>query len=226
MSRQMGEEPGARGLAAVYRRLRRRFGPAGWWPAETPFEVAVGAILVQNTSWANAERALDSLRRAGCLSFETLARLPAARIATLIRSSGTYQVKARRLRAFLDFLGETYGGRLEAMRGENPWAARARLLEVHGIGRETADAIALYAAGLPLFVVDAYTRRIFTRLGLLDGRAGYDEAQRFFMDRLPADPALFNDYHAQIVRLGKDVCRRRPHCAVCPLEPLCPKRGV
>lgn len=216
----------AASLAGIYRRLVRRFGHAGWWPGETPFEVCLGAILVQNTSWTNVERALDGLRRAGRLSYAGLKDLSAARIAPLIRPSGTYRVKAARLRAFLDFLGEAYGGRAEAMRAEDPWVLRRRLLAVHGIGRETADSIVLYAAGGPLFVVDAYTRRIFFRLGLLDGRRDYDRAQRFFMERLPADAALFNDYHAQIVRLGKDVCRPRPRCGACPLDAVCPKRGV
>jgi endonuclease III related protein len=214
-------------LRAIYRRLVRHFGPAGWWPGETPFEVCLGAILVQNTSWTNVERALECVRGAGRLSFEGLSALSAARIAALIRPSGTFRVKAARVRAFLDFLGSAYGGRVEAMRAEDPWVLRRRLLGVHGIGPETADSIALYAAGQPLFVVDAYTRRAFTRLGLLPSVAlGYDEVQRFFMDRLPRDAALFNDYHAQIVRLGKEICRPRPRCGACPLETVCPKRGV
>ena len=214
-------------LRAIYRRLVRHFGPAGWWPGETPFEVCLGAILVQNTSWTNVERALECVRGAGRLSFEGLSALSAARIAALIRPSGTFRVKAVRVRAFLDFLGSAYGGRVEAMRAEDPWVLRRRLLGVHGIGPETADSIALYAAGQPLFVVDAYTRRAFTRLGLLQsGALGYDEVQRFFMDRLPRDAALFNDYHAQIVRLGKEICRPRPRCGACPLETICPKRGV
>jgi len=214
-------------LRAIYRRLVRHFGPAGWWPGETPFEVCLGAILVQNTSWTNVERALECVRGAGRLSFEGLSALSAARMAALIRPSGTFRVKAARVRAFLDFLGSSYGGRVEAMRAEDPWVLRRRLLGVHGIGPETADSIALYAAGQPLFVVDAYTRRAFTRLGLLpSGALRYDEVQRFFMDRLPRDAALFNDYHAQIVRLGKEICRPRPRCGACPLETICPKRGV
>jgi endonuclease-3 related protein len=213
-------------LRAIYRRLVRRFGPADWWPGETPFEVCLGAILVQNTSWTNVERALERLRRAGRLSFAGLSPLSVSRIASLIRPSGAFRVKASRVRAFLDFLGSAYRGRVEAMRAEDPWVLRGRLLGVHGIGPETADSIALYAAGQPLFVVDAYTRRIFTRLGLLGRGLGYDDVQRFFMDRLPGDAALFNDYHAQLVRLGKEVCRPRPRCGECPLEAVCRKRGV
>jgi endonuclease III related protein len=215
-----------RRLLGVYRRLRQRFGAAGWWPAETPFEVCLGAILVQNTSWGNVERALERVRAAGRLSYQGLSGLTEARIGALVRPSGTYRVKARRIRAFLDFLGVAYGGRVEAMRGEDPAELRRRLLAVHGIGRETADSIVLYAAGLPLFVVDAYTRRVFSRLGLLAPGLAYDEVQRFFMDRLPGDAALFNDYHAQIVTLAKEICRPRPRCGECPLEVLCPKRGI
>jgi len=148
------------------------------------------------------------------------------RLAALIRPSGYYRVKARRLRAFLDFLAAEYGGRVAGMAGEDPRRLRDRLLGVPGIGRETADSIILYAAGLPLFVVDAYTRRVFARLGLVRGNEPYDELQRFFMTRLPRDPALYNDYHAQVVRLGKDICRPQPRCADCPLAAVCPRRGV
>ena len=210
----------------MYRRLRRHFGHAGWWPGETPFEVCVGAILTQNTSWANVEKALDVLRRGRRLSYEGLRSLPPSRIAPLIRSSGYYNVKARRVKAFVDFLGREYGGRAERMAGEDPWALRGRLLTVRGIGRETADSIVLYAAGLPLFVVDAYTRRVFGRLGLLRGDEAYDDVQGLFMKRLPPDVALYNDYHAQIVTLGRDVCRPRPRCGACPLDGTCTRRGV
>jgi len=213
-------------LLAIYRTLRRRFGAADWWPGESVFEVCVGAILTQNTAWTNVERALGSLRARGLLSYAALRPLPASRIGLLIRSSGTYNVKARRLAAFLRFLGREYRGSVTAMARERPERLRERLLSVHGIGRETADSIALYAAGAPVFVVDAYTRRIFSRLGLISGREEYDEIQRFFMWELPRDAALYNDYHAQIVRLAKDVCRPRPRCAECPLENLCEKRGV
>jgi endonuclease III related protein len=213
-------------LLGVYRRLRYRHGHAGWWPGETPFEVCVGAILVQNTSWANVERTLAALRARALLSFEGLDGFSAPRLAPLLRSSGTFRVKARRLRAFLDFLGVRYGGRVEGMRAEDPLELRHGLLLVSGIGPETADSIALYAAGKPVFVVGAYTRRVFTRLGLLRGRRSYDDVQRYLMDRLPRDAGLYGDYHAQLVRLGKDHCRTRPRCAGCPLDDLCPKRGV
>ncbi len=215
-----------RDVVDVYRILLRRRGPTGWWPGETPFEVCLGAILTQNTAWTNVEKALSNLRARGMLSFEALVSLPVEQLAPLLRPSGYFNVKARRLKAFLAFLGEEFGGRVEALTGEDPLRLRARLLEVDGIGRETADSIVLYAAGLPLFVVDAYTRRIFSRLGYLAGDEDYDEIQRFFRERLPRDAALFNDYHAQIVLLGKDVCRTKPRCNVCPLERRCRKRGV
>jgi endonuclease-3 related protein len=213
-------------LLRVYGRLRDRYGPAGWWPGESSFEVCVGAILVQNTAWVNVERTLVSLRRRGLLSFEALDRRPPSRLAPLLRSSGTFRVKARRLRAFLDFLGAEYGGQVEGMRAERPEALRRKLLAVPGIGPETADSIALYAAGKPLFVVDAYTRRVFSRLGLLRGDLPYAEVQQFVEERLPRDTDLYNDYHAQLVRLGQEACRPRPRCAECPLDDLCPKQGV
>jgi endonuclease III related protein len=209
-------------LLRVYRRLRAKFGHAGWWPGDSPFEVCVGAILVQNTAWVNVERTLRSLRARGLLSYEALSRLPVSRLAPLLRSSGTFRVKARRLRAFLDFLGAEWGGRAGAMRAEEPLRLREKLLRVHGVGPETADSIALYAAGHPLFVVDAYTRRFFSRLGLLHGREPYDDVRRFFEGRLPRDAGLYGDFHAQVVRLAKDICRPRPRCPECPLEGVCP----
>ena len=214
------------GLHDLYDRLRRRYGPAGWWPGDSRFEVCLGAILTQNTSWSNVEKALNAVRAAGRLSYEGLASLSPRRMAALIRASGCYNVKARRVAAFLEFLGREYDGRVGAMACEEPLALRGKLLAVKGVGRETADAIVLYAAGLPLFVVDAYTRRVFERLGVLGGGESYDEVQRVFMDGLPLDAALFNDFHAQIVRLAKDVCRARPECAECALAGLCPRVGV
>ena len=214
------------GLLSVYSRLHRSYGHAAWWPARTAFEVCVGAILTQNTAWSNVEKALAVLRRHGLLSHAKLRPVPLYRLGLLIRSSGVFRIKARRLRAFLDFLHHEYGGRVARMRRESPDVLRRKLLAVHGIGPETADSIALYAARQPLFVVDAYTRRIFTRLGVLEGGESYDAVQRVFMDALPRDVGLYNDYHAQIVRLAKEVCRVRPRCALCPLTRVCPKRGV
>ena len=217
---------GTLSLDEVYRRLRAARGPAGWWPARSAFEVCLGAILVQNTAWSNVEKSLAALRARGLMSFEAMRGLPAEELAPIIRSSGCFNVKARRLRAFLDFQEKEYGGRVRKMAREEPWTLRARLLAVPGIGRETADSIALYAAGLPLFVIDAYTRRVFSRLGLVRGDEPYDVLQRVFMEALPAEAALYNDYHAQVVILAKDVCRARPACGVCPLGEVCPRHGV
>ena len=214
-------------LSDVYRRLERHRGPAGWWPGESAFEVCLGAILVQNTAWAGAARALDVLRSRGLLSYDALREMPASDIAPLIRSSGCFNVKARRVRAFLDFLGREHGGRVEAMSKQSAGVLRGKLLAVPGIGRETADCIALYAAGLAVFVVDAYTRRVFVRLGAIRGDEPYDVVQRVFMKALPSDAGLFGDYHAQVVLLAKDLCRaRRPACASCPLADVCPRVGV
>jgi endonuclease III related protein len=214
------------GLVTVYERLRRRFGHAGWWPARSPFEVCLGAILTQNTAWPNVEKALGALRARRWLSYRALQGRPAADLAPVLRSAGTYRVKARRVAAFVEFLGSAYRGRVEGMAGQDAGVLRRQLLAVHGIGRETADAIALYAAGRPLFVIDAYTRRVFSRLGRVSGTEPYDALQRYFMDGLPRSAPLYNDYHAQIVRLAKDHCRARPRCGGCPLEDLCPKHGV
>jgi endonuclease-3 related protein len=214
-------------LLDVYRCLRERFGHAGWWPARTPFEVCVGAILVQGTAWANVESALSVLRAEGLLEFERLHRTPAERLAPLIRSSGFYRVKASRLRAFLEFVHSEYGGQVEAMSSEEPGVLRRKLLAVAGIGRETADSIVLYAAGLPLFVVDAYTRRVFSRLGVVRGTEPYDALQELFMSRLPPDAALYNAFHAPVVTLAKDVClARRPRCGLCPLAETCVRVGL
>ncbi len=213
-------------LLAIYERLRRAYGPACWWPGRTRLEVCLGAILTQNTAWSNVERTLRGLRARRLLSFRALDALPASRLAPLLRSSGTFRVKARRVRAFLDLLGREYGGRVGRMAHQEPMRLRRQLLGVPGIGPETADAITLYAAGHPVFVVDAYTRRVFERLGMLRGGESYDAVQAFCERRLPRDAALFNDYHAQLVRLAKEACRRRPLCGRCPIEPLCEKRGV
>jgi endonuclease III related protein len=213
-------------LRGVYDRLYRAHGPLGWWPAQSPLEVCIGAILVQNTGWAGAALAIDALRQRDLLVFERLTALSEDELAELIRPAGTFRVKARRLRALLDYVGRRFGGDVSAMSAQDAATLRAELLQVHGIGRETADCIVLYAAGLPVFVIDAYTRRVFSRLGLVRGDEPYDELQRFAMDRLPLETPLFNDFHAQIVEVGKRFCRARPRCAGCPLEAGCPRSGV
>jgi endonuclease-3 related protein len=186
----------------------------------------VGAILTQNTAWSNAARALAGLRERGLLELEPLLALEHTALEELLRPAGTFRVKARRLRAFLGFVREELGGRVETLERGDARAWRRRLLQVQGIGPETADAILLYAAQRPVFVVDAYTRRICARLGLTAPDASYQELQSLFTSRLRPDAALFNDYHAQLVRLAKQACRAQPLCPRCPLVDLCPRRGL
>jgi endonuclease III related protein len=209
-------------LMTIYARLGERYGPQHWWPGETPYEVAVGAILTQSTAWTNVARAIANLKEAGVLSPAAMDALPLERLEELIRPSGYYHAKARKLKAFLALLAEEFDGdlaRLWALPGPE---LRGRLLATYGIGPETADSICLYAAGAPCFVVDAYTRRVFARLGLVDEPVTYDELRALFTDKLPPDVALFNEYHALIVRHGKEVCQKRPRCAGCVLADLCP----
>ncbi|MFQ5680975.1 MAG: endonuclease III domain-containing protein [Candidatus Omnitrophota bacterium] len=211
-------------LRSYYKKLYACFGPQHWWPGETPFEVTVGAILTQNTSWSNVRRAIDNLKSDRSLSPQRMHKMPLRRLARLIRPAGYFNVKARRLKNFLDFLFVAYQGDLQRMfRGRDGRRRRIRrlreeLLSLNGIGEETADSIILYAAGMPIFVVDAYTRRIFSRHGIIEPQASYREIQDVFMDALPADSRLFNEFHALIVRLGKEFCRKnKPRCQECPL---------
>ena len=203
----------------IYRRLDAAYGDQRWWPGETPFEVAVGAILTQNTAWPNVEKAIANLKEAGLLDPAKLAALPAPAVAPLIKPAGYYNVKAGRLRRFLDFLFEEYDGDVAAMAQEALVTIRPKLLAVRGIGPETADSILLYACGLPTFVVDAYTYRVLRRHGLADDAATYDELKELFESNLEADVRLYNQYHALLVRAGRERCRRRePLCEGCPLE--------
>ena len=198
------------------------YGPQRWWPGETALEIIVGAILTQSAAWTNVEKALSNLTAAGVLSPEGLRTLAEDQLAALIRPSGYFNAKASKLKAFVALLDERYGGDLDRMLGSPVDELRAALLTTHGIGPETADSILLYAAGRPLFVIDAYARRTFSRLGLLPESDSYHGWQRLFMTALPSDASLFNEYHALIVRHGKGVCRRRPMCARCPLAAVCP----
>ena len=208
-------------LLAIFRRLYKHFGPLRWWPAETPFEIMVGAILTQNTAWTNVEKAIAGLKGAGLLEPEALLAADPDLVRRLIRPSGYYNQKTERILDFARFLLDKPGrGSIAALAREDTAALRRRLLALRGIGPETADSILLYALGHPVFVIDAYTRRIFSRLGLISPAAGYGEIQEYFTRRLPADRKLYNEFHAQIVYLGKDYCRRRPRCEACPLSPL------
>jgi endonuclease-3 related protein len=207
-------------LIKIYRLLLNQFGPQHWWPADTPFEVCVGAILTQNTAWHNVERAIINLKNNGLLSPRGLKNIAVEDLARYIKPAGYFNVKARRLKAFIDILWSEFQGSLEVMFSRDLATLRGILLEVPGIGPETADSILLYAGGYPIFVIDAYTKRIFSRhqLGPKDNR--YEEWQRYFMEHLAPDTALFNEYHALLVRLGKDFCRKNPRCLECPLHVL------
>ncbi len=209
-------------LQAMYRALRAAFGHQGWWPGRSRFEVIVGAILTQNTNWRNVEKAIANLRAAGVLSPGAIRDLPQAELARLIRPAGYFNVKARRLAAFVRWLEEECGGNLDRMFARPLAPLREALLSVRGIGPETADSILLYAGQKPSFVVDAYTWRVLTRHGLVPEETSYDEMKAVFEENLPADTPLFNDFHAQIVRVGKEFCRKtEPRCeAGCPLAPF------
>ncbi len=212
-------------LVEAYERLLERYGPQGWWPGETPFEVIVGAILTQSTAWVNVEKALESMKRNGCWSFEAIAALPTDELAQVIRSSGYYNAKARKLQAFARHVLENYGGVLEEMFSRDVVELRCELLSIHGIGEETADDIIVYAAGKPSFVMDSYTRRIVDRMGLTPEckSPGYRAYQSLFQDNLPADTPLFNEYHALLDHHAKVTCtKREPRCGQCCLSDLCP----
>ena len=219
----------ARELRRAYELMFARHGHQRWWPGETPFEVCVGAILTQNTNWNNVERAIANLKQSGALTPSTLHELPLARLAELIRPAGYLNVKARRLRAFTRCLIEEHGGELAQLFAGETATARERLLAIHGIGPETADCMLLYAGDHLSFVIDAYTQRIFARHDWLPATATYAEAQRACAGALKNKPPAesldyWQDYHAQIVMVGKSYCRpREPRCDQCPLKPLLPR---
>ncbi|MBF0508221.1 MAG: endonuclease III domain-containing protein [Deltaproteobacteria bacterium] len=205
-------------LMDIFQSLAQSLGRQHWWPAETAFEVAVGAILTQNTSWNNTVLAINNLKSGGLLSLEALAQVDQSILAEKIRQAGYYNLKAGRLKNFLGFIMNELGGRFDAL-FQGPLAGlRENLLRVKGIGPETADSILLYAGGLPTFVVDAYTRRVLVRHALVSEDDGYDEIRDMFMDHLPADVELFNEFHALFVKTGHLYCRPKPRCQGCPLE--------
>jgi len=208
---------------SLYRHLFRSFGPQRWWPARSRFEVIVGAILTQNTAWTNVKRAIAAMRAERVLNPREIDAAPRGRLARLIRSSGYYNMKAGRLKQFTRFLLTRYGGSVRRMFRTELARLRQELLTISGIGEETADSILLYAGDRPIFVVDAYTRRVLERHGLIAKGATYGEIQRLFMEHLPADAALFNEYHALLVTVGKEYCRKTPRCERCPLRYDLPK---
>jgi endonuclease-3 related protein len=206
-------------LHAVFDRLLARYGPRHWWPGETPFEVMVGAVLTQNTAWSNVERAIANLKAAAALDPAAIAKAPRARLAEWLRPSGYFNVKTERLQGFCRwYLAQ---GGFEGLDALDTPSLRHGLLGVRGIGPETADDIVLYAFARPVFVIDAYTRRIFARLGLIRGDEGYETLRRAFEHALGPDTTLFNEYHALIVAHGKERCRARPRCAGCSLDAWC-----
>ncbi len=210
-------------LHRVFSLLADHYGPLHWWPADTPFEVAIGAILTQNTAWTNVEKAIANLRREGALEAHVMRGLSRSTLEELIRPAGFFRQKAERLHLFVAHLFAGHGGSLERLLDGPLDEVRTALLAQKGIGPETADSILLYAGGHPSFVVDAYTRRLLERLALIDGGESYQQIRSFFMENLPADTELFNEYHALIVELCKDVCRKRaPRCSLCPLLSVCP----
>jgi len=210
-------------LQTLYARLFDHFGHQHWWPADSPYEVVVGAILTQNTAWGNVEKAIAGLAEEGALSARVLADMPLPRLEALIRPAGFFRQKGARLQRLSRLLVARYHGDVSALCAGELDEARHRLLELQGIGPETADSILLYAAGRPSFVVDAYTRRLGSRLGLLRGDEPYEAIRRRFMEELPAQAPLYNEYHALIVAHCKAFCRkRRPLCCDCPLAEVCP----
>jgi len=204
----------------IYRKLFKTYGPRRWWPGETPFEIMVGAILTQNTSWRNVEKAIQNLKARKVLNVRGIHQFKRNQLAPLIRSSGYYRIKASRLKAFVDFIFEEYGGSIERMRRERMSVLRPKLLKVRGVGPETADSILLYGLNKPVFVVDAYTRRILSRHGIISEKASYEEIQKLFMNHLPRNEKQFNEYHALFVHLGKTSCKKIPKCDRCPLKGL------
>ncbi len=230
-------------IRQLYARLYKHYGPQGWWPT-TPlqapgpvywpsfalrnltererFEICLGAILTQNTSWSNVVRVLAGLKAKGFLGLKDLLQLPRRRLEKLLRSSGYFRQKAVRVREFLKTVQAEAGGSFERfLRGPLPHA-RERLLKIKGVGPETADSMLLYGGGRPIFVVDAYTRRTGERLGILKGTESYEEVQRIFMKALPPSPHLYGEFHALLVQLAKDACRRKPVCGICSLKSSCP----
>jgi len=207
-------------LLKIYQRLHESFGSQHWWPAKTPFEVIIGAILTQQTSWNNVEKAINNLKKEKLLDSKKLHEIKNEKLEKLIQSSGYYRQKTKKLKNFMNLLWENYDGILEKLFEQPIPKLRENLLSVNGIGKETADSIILYAANKPVFVIDAYTVRLMNRLGITQEK-DYDKLQKLFQKNLPQDVQLFNEFHALIVKLGKDYCKKKPRCNKCPLKQNC-----
>ena len=208
----------------MYELMSDHFGPTHWWPGDTPFEIAVGAILTQNTAWSNVEKAIANLKRERLLSPQAILTCPSEKLENALAPSGYFRVKTKRLRSFCAHLVQHYGGSMARMAKRPLEELRPELLAVHGVGPETADDILLYACGKTVFVVDAYTRRLLARRGVGGGAEPYEEVQRLFHRALDPDLSVFNEYHALIVRHAKEHCRASPRCPGCPVHG-CPSRG-
>jgi endonuclease-3 related protein len=208
-----------RRLLDIYQALSAFFGPQHWWPGETPLEILVGAVLTQNTNWGNVSKAIANLKREELLALDALVQLPTPALAEKIRPSGYYNLKAARLQNLLRHIAKSAGSVEEYFNGRETATLREELLAIKGIGPETADSILLYAGNKPTFVVDAYTHRILNRHGLAADESDYHELQALFLDHLPEDVPLFNEYHALIVCTAKEFCRKSdPRCDTCPLK--------
>jgi len=205
-------------LMDMFDLLVAHFGPQDWWPAETDLEMMVGAVLTQNTNWKNVERAIENLKSKGLLTVKALCSMPMEALAQEIRPAGYYNIKAKRLMNLIQFIKDRYGEDISEFFRDETQTLREGLLSVNGVGPETADSILLYAARRPVFVIDAYTHRILKRHGMSEDQATYYELQELFMDHLPEDYELYNEFHALIVQAGKNYCKRKPLCLECPLE--------
>jgi len=205
----------------IYDRLLGEYGPQRWWPADSPFEVCVGAILTQSAAWVNVEKAIANLKNADALSPIALRNIATGKLADLLYSCGYHNAKAKKLKVFVDHLSLHHKDDLDAMFDQPINDLRTELLSIHGVGNETADSIILYAAEEPIFIIDAYTRRIFARFGFEQASAGYTNFQALFMNNLHIDTKLFNEYHALLVNHGKKVCKKIPLCSKCCIEALC-----
>ncbi|HBG92992.1 MAG: endonuclease [Nitrospirae bacterium RIFOXYB2_FULL_43_5] len=205
-------------LVSIYKKLYKSFGPQNWWPGDTPFEVAVGAILTQNTNWGNVEKAINNLKKEKVLNAKAIHDMPVKKLALLIQPSGYFNIKAKRLKSFINFLMNAYHGSMKKMGSEEIHSLRKKLLDVNGMGPETADSILLYVLDKPIFVIDAYTKRVLSRHNILGHDEAYDKFQELFHSAFKKDVRLFNEYHALFVRVGKEFCKPKPVCEGCPLK--------
>ena len=212
-------------LLNLYNQLRSEYGSQAWWPAETPFEVIIGAILVQSTAWRNVVKAIDNLRDANLLTPSRLGAISQTELEELVRPSGYFRVKAKKVRAFVTYLQAHHNYRLDSLFATDVFTLREELLSIYGIGNETADSIILYAAEKPVFVIDSYTHRLLSRLGWIAEKYDYDKLQSIIMNALPHDVRLFNEFHALIDRHSSRICRKAPRCEECVLRDECPYEG-